>query len=294
MMECAKFLSQLSAYLDGELEEGEKKLVEEHLASCKSCAARFKELKTTVSFLRKTEEVEIPVKFQRRISEAVRAEIKQSGKPSRPVYLRRFAWRSLAIATGFLGLVLALLISYQIGFNLPFGTQLTKHKIAEKQGLSKAIEERKDRSGLNLEYGREKRILLGESILPEVKIGERSYERKELMIFLHKKSVQKVTEKITVNEVPTIKDSVVKNMVSDAEKKAQEGESLRQALKIVLGQVTTLAIPSYAEKGKLVGEPAWFIVINKPRDKSELRLTDCSVYAVSIENFKILASYTNR
>jgi hypothetical protein len=294
MMECAKFLSQLSAYLDGELEEEEKRLVEEHLAMCESCATRFNELKTTVNFLRKTEEIEIPVKFQRRISEAVRAEIRQLGKRGRSLYLPRFAWRSLAIATGFLGLVLALLISYQIGFNLPFGTQLAKHKIAEKRGLSKAIEERKDRSGLNLEYGREKRILSGESILPEVKVGERNYERKELVIFLHKKSVQKMVEKVTVKEVPIVKDRIVKNMVSDAEGKAQEGESLHRALKIVLGQVTTLAIPSYAEKGKLAGEPAWFIVINKPRDKLELRLTDCSVYAVSIKNFKILASHTNK
>jgi hypothetical protein len=293
MMKCAKFLNQLSAYLDGELEEEEKRLVEEHLARCKSCATRFNELKTTVSFLRETEEIEIPVKFQKRISEAVKAEIRQSGEQSRPI-LRRFAWRSLVIATGFLGLVLALVVSYQIGFNLPFRTQLTKHKIAEKRSLSKAIEEKKARPGLNLEYGREKSIVSDESMLPEVKIGKRDYDRKELVIFLHKKSVQKMARKITVSEVLTIKDRVVKNMVSTAEKKAQEGKSLHQALKIVLGQVNTLAIPSYAEKGKLAGEPAWFIVINKLKDKSESRLTDCSVYAVSIENFKILVSYTNR
>jgi len=65
---------RLSEYIDGLLPDEEKKLLEEHLASCKECAEALGELKRTVSMLRDLDEVEPPAWFTQKVMEKVREE----------------------------------------------------------------------------------------------------------------------------------------------------------------------------------------------------------------------------
>jgi|GEM_PF-6815844 len=51
-MECEKIRELLSAYLDGEATKKERKLIEEHLASCRLCAEELEELRRVVGLLR--------------------------------------------------------------------------------------------------------------------------------------------------------------------------------------------------------------------------------------------------
>lgn len=55
---------QLSAYLDGELGEGERRRLEEHLAGCPACRARLRTLEETVRLLRALPTVPPPRSFK--------------------------------------------------------------------------------------------------------------------------------------------------------------------------------------------------------------------------------------
>jgi len=49
---CARFVPQLSPYIDGELAPGERTHVEQHLAACRTCTARVADLRAESGLLR--------------------------------------------------------------------------------------------------------------------------------------------------------------------------------------------------------------------------------------------------
>ena len=50
-MKCNEIREKLSLYLDDELNEDEKKLIDEHLESCHECKKEFEEYKKIISIL---------------------------------------------------------------------------------------------------------------------------------------------------------------------------------------------------------------------------------------------------
>jgi hypothetical protein len=74
MIMCAHCKEQLSTYLDGITTAEEKKLIEEHLSTCKHCSLSLSELTKTQETLHNLEEVEPPPWFTQKIMNRVREE----------------------------------------------------------------------------------------------------------------------------------------------------------------------------------------------------------------------------
>ncbi len=73
-MTCREIEERLSAYLDDALPAEERRKVEEHLASCRSCARALADLRKTVGLVRELEEVEPPPWLRQKIMTRVREE----------------------------------------------------------------------------------------------------------------------------------------------------------------------------------------------------------------------------
>jgi hypothetical protein len=73
-MKHAEVRQRLSAYLDGEVTDEEKVLIEEHLGSCPACASEVKELTKTIGHVKDIGEVEPPPWMARQIMTRVREE----------------------------------------------------------------------------------------------------------------------------------------------------------------------------------------------------------------------------
>ena len=71
-MKCSQVLNKLSAYLDGEISEKEKKLIEDHLNTCKKCSAElasFAELNNTLKIVK---DIEIPAYFRTHVKQRIK------------------------------------------------------------------------------------------------------------------------------------------------------------------------------------------------------------------------------
>ncbi|MCS7316615.1 MAG: zf-HC2 domain-containing protein, partial [Bryobacteraceae bacterium] len=60
-MSCADYEALLCDYVDGNLTEADRLLVERHLASCPTCAANARDAAAALAFLRRAPEPEPPV-----------------------------------------------------------------------------------------------------------------------------------------------------------------------------------------------------------------------------------------
>jgi anti-sigma factor RsiW len=76
---------RLSAYVDGEVSDRERRRIETHLASCEACRAELRALRWTVGLLRQTPSVRAPRLFVVREADLV--------KEQQPVRARVPSWR---------------------------------------------------------------------------------------------------------------------------------------------------------------------------------------------------------
>ena len=63
-MRCHDICENLSAYIDGMLEQSDASLVEQHLESCPGCKAEYDDLLATIELVRDLPEVELPPSFR--------------------------------------------------------------------------------------------------------------------------------------------------------------------------------------------------------------------------------------
>jgi len=73
-MDCKYFKDLLSTYIDGYLNEEEKKSIEEHLSFCKSCNDYFDKLKNYKEIFNKVEKIEVPLGFEKRVMGKIEGE----------------------------------------------------------------------------------------------------------------------------------------------------------------------------------------------------------------------------
>ena len=71
-MNCKSVISELSNYLDGELELGAKQQLEQHLVDCQECNLVVNQTKLTVDIFCDSEPVALPPDVQTRLHEALR------------------------------------------------------------------------------------------------------------------------------------------------------------------------------------------------------------------------------
>ena len=69
---CRNLLSQLSDYIDGDLEETLCAEIEQHMADCPDCRAVVNTLEKTIELYRSTERAEVPIDVQSRLYKALK------------------------------------------------------------------------------------------------------------------------------------------------------------------------------------------------------------------------------
>jgi Putative zinc-finger len=79
-MNCEETEAQLSAYLDGRLDEAHRRAVERHLASCSHCRAEAAALRRTIDSVSALPPVEPPPGFSQRVM----AQVREEAQPSVP------------------------------------------------------------------------------------------------------------------------------------------------------------------------------------------------------------------
>jgi anti-sigma factor RsiW len=70
--ECAAILSEISAYLDGELEATRCAAIDEHCATCPSCAAVVQGLRRTIGLCQGAAATPIPDAVRARAQESIK------------------------------------------------------------------------------------------------------------------------------------------------------------------------------------------------------------------------------
>jgi hypothetical protein len=123
-MECGETKELLSAYLDGEVTEKERKLIESHLASCPSCASELEDLRRVVGLVAALPREAVPEGFVQNTIERLPAPRTPAGEGLRRFFLQpRWAFTSGALAAAALIFVAMSLIYWQ-GAEVPPFTDL--------------------------------------------------------------------------------------------------------------------------------------------------------------------------
>ena len=73
-IECSQIRNRLSAFLDGEVDEPERFLIEEHLKSCVNCQKEVEKLSQVSDFLNLVTEVEVTPYFIPRLRQRIKEE----------------------------------------------------------------------------------------------------------------------------------------------------------------------------------------------------------------------------
>jgi hypothetical protein len=76
-MECKDIQKRLSAYLEKAVSPQQKTVIDKHLKQCKRCRQALADLKRTIEYVQKLEEVEPPPWFAQRVMARVRAEAEE-------------------------------------------------------------------------------------------------------------------------------------------------------------------------------------------------------------------------
>ena len=79
--DCARVLARLGAYVDGELEEGRRDLMNVHVLSCQSCSAELQRLQTLQEQLRRSLAVSLPGQDSDMFWQNVERKIKEAKAP---------------------------------------------------------------------------------------------------------------------------------------------------------------------------------------------------------------------
>jgi len=75
-MECADTQKKLSAYIEGVISPEERMLVNEHLTSCQECSAFLADMRKTVEYVQKLEDIEPPPWLTQKVMENIKSEAK--------------------------------------------------------------------------------------------------------------------------------------------------------------------------------------------------------------------------
>ena len=75
-MECADIQKKLSSYIDDALSPEERMLIDEHLTSCQECSVSLADMRKTLEYIQKLEDVEPPLWLTQKVMEKVKSEAK--------------------------------------------------------------------------------------------------------------------------------------------------------------------------------------------------------------------------
>ena len=92
-MECADIQKKLSSYIDDALSPEERMLIDEHLTSCQKCSASLADMRKTLEYIQKIEDVEPPPWLTQKVMTKVKEEVVATrfrAKPKRGILQKLF------------------------------------------------------------------------------------------------------------------------------------------------------------------------------------------------------------
>jgi anti-sigma factor RsiW len=110
-MKCYRMQKKISAYLDGEISEEERKIISEHLERCEECRAEFAEFSRLADALNVIESIDVPPYFMVRLKAHIREQVK-------PVTLSLRIKSMVVSAAAAFAVVASLFVGSQMGRSL--------------------------------------------------------------------------------------------------------------------------------------------------------------------------------
>jgi len=141
-MKCQELSGEISAYLDGEMNEAERQHFEEHLRACDSCRRELQEMEMVVAACRDLGMEDPPPEFHERIAKALESSGRQAGLRKVAALWSGSRWKALAAVAAVLVVVVASGTLLQL---LPIGGMGSTAKDA---GWAPAAPVEEPRSGL--------------------------------------------------------------------------------------------------------------------------------------------------
>ncbi|MDH5768610.1 MAG: zf-HC2 domain-containing protein, partial [Nitrospirota bacterium] len=92
-MECADIQKKLSAYIDDALSPEERMLIDEHLTSCQECKASLADMRKTLEYVQKLEDIEPPPWLAQKVMTKIKEEVVATrfrAKPKRGILQKLF------------------------------------------------------------------------------------------------------------------------------------------------------------------------------------------------------------
>ncbi len=78
-MDCLQFLEELSDYVEGEVSQGLKEALQEHLAFCHKCEVLYNSTRHTLEIISDCNTFELPQEVSVRLYARLRARLKEKG-----------------------------------------------------------------------------------------------------------------------------------------------------------------------------------------------------------------------
>lgn len=139
-MNCIEFVENISLYIDGDMNEEEKKEFELHLSECSNCRQEYEFMINIIREVKEQEQVELPDNYRFEL----RRKLKEVSKEEKRE--KKINWRVLSTVAA--GLVIMLISFSMLSNNLPFNKKENKEDISllvneSEQNLMNAQSEQK-------------------------------------------------------------------------------------------------------------------------------------------------------
>ncbi len=175
-MECKYFKGLISLYIDGYINDKEKKEIEEHLLICKDCKKYLEELKESLGILRNIEKVEAPLGFEKKVIEKIKDKEKFPFSIFNKKLLLEFSVALFALASI---LFVYLNLTPKEGEEIPIKIIETKAKedLEKKDIASPEIKKEKE---VVFERKKQEELKNGKSMVPKILSKSSKEEDKKL------------------------------------------------------------------------------------------------------------------
>jgi len=321
-MNCEEINDLLSAYMDNELPEEERRHVATHLDACSSCQAQLNTLKNTVSALRGLKELEVPDVVAHSLRQIAGKEPVKAAPVKKRLTMPALKYLVATGVVAAIALVSVLTVVGKDGLVDKFATDKAAIKYgqeslqsapaekqesfseandsairgipAEKSGAAKSLgitdEAAKNGGEMNDAGGgpelKRSPAQTGES-WPVVLASKKNYDAASAEALLD--DIHKKTGAIyTVEDSESKREQVVNTLVERITARGGEGELMRSPVNKLLDRTKRAALPVYMEKARFEDQDCWLIAIKWGFGDEKSDLYRTSLYITDLSGWNII------
>ncbi|MHB8842579.1 MAG: anti-sigma factor family protein, partial [Candidatus Aquicultor sp.] len=319
-MECKEIVDLLTEYIDGELSETERRVVDGHLKDCPECRAQFTAIKSAVSMVKGIDTLEVPAELSR----ALRQIAQDASKAARPASQRRgFTLPKLQylVASTAVAAVALIVLLTQIDFgSLEKNAAMDR---AAQKSMAPAVRQQLPTANQTFEdaghdvdsagsraqdsvngsttYGNataksapENDKLPSRSLpgttngdWPKVVVSNKAYSAESASDLLD--DIRKKTDGLyTVKDAQAKRSAVMSTLLKRITASGGKGEMLRSPINSLLDETKRAALPVYLERAKFDKQECMLIIIRWGFGGDKNSLYKASLYVTDLSGWSII------